>query len=197
MIYLFLFFAWLLSACANHAPIQFYMLNAETDHVADASARAIDKPLTVGLGPIHLPAYLDRPQIVVAVTRNQYRLEEQHRWAERLDENIGRALAQLLGEHLGVERVVHYPWAQKQPVDYQIGVDILELHQAADGISRLRAQWQLKVEGQAPISRRFDCGIASRDGPDAIVKAQSLCLGRLGLGIVNEVRRLADGNSQN
>lgn len=196
MAYFLLIFVLLLSGCAGNTPMRFYMLNAETDLAADTSALPIDKNLVVGLGPIHLPDYLNRPQIVVAVSENQYRLDEHHRWAERLDQNIGRTLARLLAGRLGVEQVVRHPWPQKQQIDYQVNVDILEFHQTAGGQSRLSAQWQIKSQQLPPFSKRFECSMASKDDPDAIVKAQSICLGRLGMDIAAGLRQLANAGAK-
>ncbi len=196
MAYFLLISALLLSGCAGNAPLQFYMLNAETDRAENSLFLPLNKQTVLGLGPIHLPDYLDRPQIVVAVGENQYKLDEQHRWAERLDQNIGRALAQLLADRTGVEQVVRFPWAQKQQIDYQVSIDILKFHQAADGHSRLQAQWQIKHQEQTELSKRFDCSVAAKEDADAIVKAQSICLGRLGLDIVTGLRQVANGSGR-
>jgi uncharacterized lipoprotein YmbA len=183
-------FVLLLSACSNHTSTQFYMLNAETGMTADAWSPAFDKNLIVGLGPIHLPDYLNRPQIVMEVSENQYKFDEHHRWIAPLDENIDSTLAKLLADRLGVEQIVRYPWAQRQPIDYQISVDILEFHQAADGASHLAAQWQIKQHEQTLLSKRVDYSIAAKAEPKAIVKAQSECLGRLGRDIEIGLRQL-------
>jgi uncharacterized lipoprotein YmbA len=196
MTYFFLVFALLLNGCAGNTPMQFYMLNAD-DPSSDASNLPFDKHLVVGLGPIHLPDYLNRPQIVVEVSKNQYNLDEHHRWAERLDQNIGRALARSLAGRLGVEQIVRHPWSQKQHIDYQVGIDILAFHQSADGQSRLQAQWQIKNQEQLLRSKQFDCSLASTDDPDAIVTAQSACLGRLSMEIVAELRQLANAGIGN
>ena len=50
----------------------------------------------IGLGPIRLPEYLDRFQMVVAVSENKYKLIDGHRWAEKLDQNISLALFKTL-----------------------------------------------------------------------------------------------------
>jgi uncharacterized lipoprotein YmbA len=195
MTYFFLVFALLLNGCAGNTPMQFYMLNAD-DPATDTSNLPFDRRLVVGLGPIHLPDYLNRPQIVVEVSKNQYRLDEHHRWAERLDQNIGRALARSLAGRLDVEQVVRHPWPQKQHVDYQVGIDILVFHQSADGQSRLQAQWQIKNQELLLRSRQFDCSLISTDDPDAIVTAQSACLGRLGTDIAAELRQLASAGGK-
>ncbi len=189
-------FTWvfliLAGACSSNAPTKFFMLNAETGMSAPVALPAIDKSLLVGLGPIHLPDYLNRPQIVVEISENQYRLDEQHRWAERLDQNIDRTLAKFLADRLGIAQIIRYPWAQRQAIDYQISIDILEFHQTADGFSRLAAQWQIKRREEAPVSKRFDCSIAAKEEPEAIVKAQSACLGQLGREIETGLRQFLD-----
>lgn len=186
-------FALLLSGCAGDSSLRFYMLTAEVDQAGNVPALPLNSHLVVGLGPIHLPEYLDRPQIVVEISENQYRLDEHHRWAERLDQNMGRTLAQLLAGQMGVEQVVRFPWSQKQSIDYQVSVDVLQFHQTVEGMSRLQAQWQIKNQDKQPFSKRFDCSVPAKDEPDAIVKAQSQCLGRLGLEIVTGLHQLASG----
>ena len=178
----------LLNACGS-TPMQFYMLNAETG--APLSGTALPAGTVLGLGPIHLPAYLDRPQLVTALSEHQYQLDEHSRWTERLDENITRALGLSLAKQLGIEQVVRYPWAPRQAIDYQISFDILELHQTAAGQSRLSVQWQLKKAEQVIKGKRFECSEAAADDAEAIVTAQSRCLTRFSAELADTVRQAA------
>lgn len=183
-----LLFALLLNACGS-TPMQFYMLNAETG--APLSGTALPAATVLGLGPVHLPAYLDRPQLVTALSEHQYQLDEHSRWAERLDENITRALGLSLAKQLGIEQVVRYPWAPRQAIDYQISFDILELHQTAAGQSRLSVQWQLKKAEQVIKGKRFECSEAAADDAEAIVTAQSRCLTRFSAELADTLRQAA------
>lgn len=169
---LLLFSSLLLTAC-SHTPLQFYMLSADATPVASLPTGTV-----LGLGPIHLPAYLDRPQLVTALSAHQYQLDEDNRWAERLDENIARALGLSLSKQLGVEQVVRYPWGPRQRIDVQISFDILELHQTAGGQIRLAVQWQVKKAEQVVMAKRFDCEERAGEGAEAQVAAQSRCLTR-------------------
>ncbi len=178
----------LLNGCSS-APIQFYMLNAQTG--TPPLVNALPAGTVLGLGPIHLPAYLDRPQLVTALSEHQYQLDEQSRWAERLDENIARALSLSLAKQLGIDQLVRYPWAARQAVDFQISLDILELHQTTSGQSRFSVQWQLKKADQAAIGKRFDCSEAAGKGAEASVAAQSRCLTRLSVELADAVRQAA------
>lgn len=188
------FLAWLmllaLTGCASSTPMQFYLLSADSEPVA-AALEPLNPTLVVGVGPIHLPAYLDRPQRVVAVTEHQVRLDEQQRWAERLDQSISRSLTALLSQQLGLNQVVQHPWGQRQAMDYQVAIDIVQFHQGLAGHNRLAAQWQIVRQGQTLSSQPFDCDVVAADDAAASVKAQSQCLGRLGGVIASRIRQLA------
>lgn len=181
-----------LTACMHHddKPIHFYRLTAEAGFSIPSPGHIPDG--MIGLGPIHIADYLKRSQMLVGTTENQFKLVEQHRWAERLDENIALALFKSLPGQLGTNRIVRYPWPQKQVIDYQIGIDILEFHVDANGQSRLIAQWYIKRKDQTTIDKRSVYrATASNSDYDLMVKAQSQCLSKLGREIADTLRQEA------
>ncbi len=175
------------SGCAG-SDLHFYML----EPLAQTSPAPTPVPdtIVVGLGPVHLPEYLNRPQMVIATGEHQYQFDEHHRWAEHLDQNISRVLVQQLSQQLGLKQVLRYPWAQRQAVDYQLVIDVLEFHQTASLHSRLKGQWQIKRADQTLLSQQFACSIDSDDQAENIVAAQSQCLHDLGLELAAAVRQL-------
>ena len=118
-------FAWgiiiltfLLSGCVrNNGPVQFYMLDADSGVADTVRVYAAGQGPLIGLGPIRIPEYLNRPQMIVAIADNQYRLFENHRWAEPLDQNISLALFKALPRQTGTDRIVRFPWSQRQVPD--------------------------------------------------------------------------------
>ena len=189
----------LLNGCARDSkPVQFYMLNADSGVAGTTRVPAAAQGPVIGLGPIRIPEYLNRPQMIVAITDNQYRLSEDHRWAERLDQNISLALFKALPSQLGTDRIVRYPWSQRQVVDYQVGIDILEFNVDASGQSRLMAQWFIKRKDKPAIVKRSVYQFpASTTDHAVMVKAQSQCLTKLGQEISETLRQLmvsAEGN---
>lgn len=167
----------LLTGCSHSAP-QFYMLEAPAAITPDTVA-GLAKTTQIGLGPIHMPDYLNRPQMVIAVGEHQYRFDDENRWAEHLEQNVSRVLTQQLAGLLGVEQVLRYPWAQREVIDYQIVLDVLSFHHTAGKGVELKAQWQLRKAGQLLKSQQFDCQLANSDAPEAIVASQSQCLAQL------------------
>ena len=191
--------AVLLSGCMRDSkPVQFYMLNADTGIVGTARPTASTQGTVIGLGPIRIPEYLNRPQMIVAVSDNQYRLFEDHRWAERLDQNISLALYKALPRQLGTDRIVRYPWPQRQIIDYQVGIDILEFNVDASGQSRLIAQWFVKRKDKPTIDKRSTYQFpASTTDHALMVKAQSQCLTKLGEEISGVLRQLMALDAEN
>ena len=182
----------LLSGCMRDSrPVQFYMLNADSGVADTARVSAASQGPVIGLGPIRIPEYLNRPQMIIAIADNQYRLSEDHRWAEPLDQNISLALFKALPRQLGTDRIVRFPWSQRQVIDYQVGIDILEFNVDASGQSRLIAQWFIKRKELPTIDKRSVYQFQASTTDHAImVKAQSQCLTKLGQEISKTLQQL-------
>jgi hypothetical protein len=182
----------LLSGCIRDSrPMHFYMLNADSGVADTVRVSAAGQGPVIGLGPIRIPEYLNRPQMIVAIADNQYRLSEDHRWAEPLDQNISLALFKALPRQLGTDRIVRFPWSQRQVIDYQVGIDILEFNVDANGQSRLIAQWFVKRKDKPTIDKRSVYqSPASTTDHAVMVKAQSQCLTKLGQEIAGTLRQL-------
>ena len=189
----------LMSGCMRDSkPTQFYMLDADSGLAGTARVPATAQGPVIGLGPIRIPEYLNRPQMIVAIADNQYRLFENHRWAEPLDQNISLALFKALPRQLGTDRIVRYPWPQRQAIDYQVGVDILEFNVDASGQSRLIAQWFVKRKDKPTIDKRSTYQFpASTTDHALMVKAQSQCLTKLGEEISGVLRQLMALDAEN
>ena len=81
----------LLNGCASTGPTRFYLLSPiGGDH---AGGCPDGRTLSLGVGPIEVPRYLDRPQIMTRTGPNEMALAEFDLWAEPLKEGIPRILA--------------------------------------------------------------------------------------------------------
>jgi len=186
-----LFFTFLILGCAKSSkPIEYYMLDASVGIDNNQTLKGDEGPM-IGLGPIRLPEYLDRFQMVVAVSENKYKLIDGHRWAEKLDQNISLALFKTLPLQLGTDRMIRYPWLQRPGVDFQVKIDILELNVDQDGQSQLVAQWSIKSKDKTILNKRSTfTAQASTTDIDKMVQAQSECLTQLGQEIVANLKPL-------
>ena len=180
----------ILSCAKSSKPVEYYMLDASVG-IDNNQTLKVDEGPMIGLGPIRLPEYLDRFQMVVAVSENKYKLIDGHRWAEKLDQNISLALFKILPSQLGTDRMIRYPWPQRPGVDFQVKIDILELNVDQDGQSQLVAQWSIKSKDKTILKKRSTfTAQASITDIDKMVQAQSECLTQLGQEIVANLKPL-------
>jgi uncharacterized lipoprotein YmbA len=134
--------AWLLAGCARSGPVAYYQLTAiPLEHQAVTARPPTDT--VIGLGPLTLPEYLDRSQIVSRRAPNRLELADLHRWAGPLGDNIARVLQENLARALGNERVLLYPWGPALGVDRQITVEILHCETGDDEVL-FEASWTLQ-----------------------------------------------------
>lgn len=177
------------AGCSRTAPARFYLLS-------DLPAAGIDVPsipagscFTLGIGPIEIPDYLDRPQLVTQVSPNEMQLGDFDQWAEPLGKMVMRTLADNLAALLCVENVVFYP-AESAEVDHQIIVTVTRFHALQDGTVTLSAQWQVTEGGRGNVVARKRATIresAGDQGYAALVAAQSRALAQLSREIAEAV----------
>ncbi len=172
----------------SSVPDQFYMLRAAD--VPSKSAFSGAGP-SVGLGPVRIPAYLDRPQIVTATSAQEYQLSEDHRWAERLDENIARISAQNLSALIPSDRILIHPWPRDPKPDVQVAISIQEMHVDPRGEVRMSALWSLRHGKSDVANRKFSCRLpASTTDYAQMVEVESQCLARLNQEMASAIQKL-------
>jgi uncharacterized protein len=128
-----------LGGCASDKPTRLYKLSA----VAEKPATPATHGIAIGVGPITLPKYLDRPQLVTGASSNQLAQANFDQWGGELNDNMTRVLASNLSDLLGTDRVSLYPWKNQAPVDYQVTLDGTQFEQDADGKTVLSAFWSI------------------------------------------------------
>ncbi|MBL3599924.1 MAG: membrane integrity-associated transporter subunit PqiC [gamma proteobacterium endosymbiont of Lamellibrachia anaximandri] len=171
-----------LAGCASPSqPTRFYRLNAAVDLPATAETAQARLP-EVGLGPVHLSSYLDRPQIVNRTGLYRLQLNEFDQWAGTLQENIIQVLVDYLSGSLGENRVVAYPWHSSLKPNYEISL-YFSRFDALDGLQViLQARWMLldRAGGKVLDTRQITISEPTQGTqPEAIVAAGSRALEKL------------------
>jgi len=182
-----------LTACLGTTPpSQFYLLEPIHESVSQGPAAETGKTV-IALAPVRIPHYLDRPQIVTASGKNAYRLSELNRWAEALDENITRVLAQDLGVMVPAELVPLNASGRAKQAKFRVAVNILEFHVDPQGQAGLTAQWNIwRGEGMI-LGRQASYRVpASTTDYRAMVGALNECLNRLTRDLAEALRQHAE-----
>jgi len=125
-------------------PSRFYVLAAAADETPES--RVGDA--YIGVGPIDVPVYLQRPQLVTRISENKIELREFHRWAEPLNESIVRVLTENMTSALGTETIVGFPWYTPSILHGSVSVAIERFETDSAGIAHLKARWIVR-EGAA------------------------------------------------
>ena len=169
---------------AKPDPSRFFTLSAALPPLAPEAAKSpAESPgISLGIGPVTLPGYLDRQEIVIRVAQNQINLAENDLWAEPLEENFSRVLSQNVAAILRADRVNAYPWAiDKKPV-YQVEVEVLRFEANTAQEVQLSARWTVRNSGKKDSLRYRETRLsrpAKARSTDASVAALSEALGDL------------------
>jgi uncharacterized protein len=144
-----------LGGCAGSAPSRFYVLSAVSTSQAPQPLLGELREVAIGVGPVELPSYLDRPQMATRAGPYELEFAEFHQWAEPLATNVTRVLSENLSHLLGTDRLAMYPWPRSTPVAYQVRVQMTYFEGTLGEQSRLIAQWQIiEVEAQQEVRRQ-------------------------------------------
>lgn len=177
-----------LAACGSTPPVKYYLLSAVRG-AAPAAGGNFPGDRSISVGPVALPEYLDRPQIVIRGSINRLEFADGHRWAEPLTDNFARVLRENLSLLLGTERV--QPHSLSARGDYQLLVQVLRFDRQDDGAVSLAARWSVVARDGAVLlaPRRSGFKVApSGTDVEALVAAQSEALADLSREIAAEIR---------
>jgi len=162
----------LLTGCSTTAPVQYYLLTPSLETTPADRARHGFEALEIGIGPVTLPDYLDRPQIASRTSANQLSFADSQRWAEPLAENFSRVLAENISRLLGTDRIRIFPWPRSRSIDWQLVIDIMRFENQANGTAVLEVRWAIRNgagEVVLPARRsRFETPVAGPGRADQV-----------------------------
>lgn len=183
--------ASLLIACAATPETHFYVLSP-LNLPAQTAASAAPKRL-IGLGPVALPALLDRKQIVTRTGGNRIEASELHQWAAPLKESITETLAQNLSALLPNDIVKAYPWSAYGDMDFHIIIDIVRFETNAAQTAELIAKWSIMSGKTHALISHGQTRLSlpqTEPGYDGAIKALSETLGQFSKQLAESLLRL-------
>ncbi len=136
---------FMLSGCVSvsSSPVpRFYMASSI---VKDQAAEKLDisPGVIIAVGPITIPEYQDRPQIVTKNKNGTLVFAQFDRWGEPLDSGLARLITDGLAVTLPEASLQVFPCNFAIPVDYQVIVDVVQLDSELDKDMLLAAQWTI------------------------------------------------------
>jgi len=137
------------AGCGTTPPARFYTLNAASAPAATTSN------LSVSVGPVSVPAIVDRPQIVVSTGANQVALDDFNQWASPLQNNIARVVAENLAAMLGTPRVTLSSQSLGADAAYRAVIEVQRFESTPGEAAIFDAVWTVRRsrDGATQIGR--------------------------------------------
>ena len=164
-----------------------------------AAAATGSPAMLIGVLPVRMPGYVDRPQLVTWTAPGELRIDEFLRWAEPLDAAVTRTVAENLDALLPGSRVLRSPWPAEARPRCRVLVDLTLFGLQAGGEVRLEGRWALLPDrdphplATSPVSLHrgpFAGAAGEPPDPSAGVEAMSALLADLSTEIADAIRAL-------
>lgn len=173
------------AGCGASTPSRFYQL-ASTARPTDASATRY----AVLVGPVTIPAAVDRPQFVVQVAPNRVEIDEFNRWVAPLGDGIARVVAGDLAAELGTPDVAVAPLVSFVPT-HRVTIDVQRFDSVAGEAVVIEAVWTVRATAKgAPVRAGRTNVREAVEGPgfDALAAAHSRALARVSADVAAAIR---------
>ncbi len=142
--FLALIILYLVSGCGSSSrPVSYYTLSSLNPEGVKPILSLAGQNLSVGLGPIILPEYLEGSKIVTRKSLNLLSINDSHRWGGSLKGDITRTLSANLSYLTGITHIISYPWRSNQAPDYQVSIEFLSFDAIPGDSIDLVAVWTL------------------------------------------------------
>lgn len=178
------------AGCATTPPPTFYQL----EEPAITQLAGLDRGIAIGVGPVTIAEYLDRPQIVSRAEAHKLVLSESNVWAEPLKESITRVIGVNLSNMMKTTRIFRFPRHDRTiPLAYRVSIGIGRFDGKLGGDMHLLARWTLyKGRDEDAILTRVSIITepSGGEGYEKMIAAQNRSLQRLSREIADAIKGL-------
>ena len=183
------FVSLLVGACGSSPPVRYFALSP-MDSVQQQDP---DDAVTLGVGPLRLPEYLNRSQIVTRGGGSELEVDEFSRWAEPLTQALHRVVSTDVDNMMNGVMVIAFPWEAvvHNEVDYRLLGEVTRFDADRSGRVVLDIQWGITdTTGQATVVIRrskYEKRAARPDDPAIVVSAMNDALVMFSRDVVSEL----------
>ncbi|MFO1407829.1 MAG: PqiC family protein [Steroidobacteraceae bacterium] len=177
--------AAVIAGCSSTPPSSFYGLSVVSTPAAAASY------VSVQVGPVTIPASVDRAQFVLNTGPNEVTLDEYHRWSAPLDRAIADVLVGDLAALLGSPNVTTMSGGFGDESPYRVGVQVQRFESRLDSSATFDAAWTVRrPDDGRTLSGRTSVQQPATGGYAGLAVAYSQAVGRLAADVAAAVRQL-------
>ncbi|NNL77721.1 MAG: membrane integrity-associated transporter subunit PqiC [Desulfobacterales bacterium] len=179
-------------------PTKNYVLNSL--YSVEPQPQTVTELNTIGIlvGPVRLPLYLDRSEIVTRNSLNEVEIADFAKWAGPLQENFTRVLAEDLAVLLSTDRVGIFPGERARLFDYNVTVYVTRFDGMLGEKAHLRARWVILDKKRKTVlfeKHTVQSQSTENESMRALIAAQSHTLTDLSREIAGAIKALAEGKN--
>jgi len=171
-------------------PSRFYTLAAVATPVEGTS------DVSIAVGPVSVPDVVDRPEFVLSRGTNQIELDEFHRWAAPLEDNVSLVVAENLVALLGAKKVTSFPSSVTTAVDFRVAIEVQRFETARGGYVVFDAVWMVTrvKDGKSETGRTTQREDGVADEHEALAGAHSRAVGVMSRDIAEGIQSFSRGD---
>jgi len=139
------------AGCGSSKPSAYYLLTSLPE--VEATAARSTTSLSLSIGPVNFPEYLDRKQLFTRSDKDELIIREFSRWGEPLQDSFQRVLIINLSVLLATSRVYEFGNRDIEETDFRLLVDVRRFDVTDDGQGTLVVFWSLN-DGQGKQLQR-------------------------------------------
>jgi uncharacterized lipoprotein YmbA len=184
--------SFFLFGCGSSPQVRYFGLETiETTYQRDPDGSPV-----ISIGPIRIPDYLNRSQMVTRGRGTELLVDDFNRWAENLDGAIHRTIAANVDRLLENVIVVAFPSSSLVDIDYRMIGRFDRFDTDINGLAVLDVQWGIgAADGTKIISAlrsHFEIRVTTPGDPAANAQAMSALLEQLSNDVAQEVSAALD-----
>ncbi len=182
------FVSLLVAACGSSPPVRYFALSP----IDSVQGQDPDDSVTLGVGPLRLPEYLNRSQLVTRGNGSELEIDEFSRWAEPLTLALHRVVSTDVDNMMNGVVVIVFPWEAvvHNDVDYRLIGEVTRFDADRSGRVVLDIQWvisEVSAGVVVPARRsKYETQVARSDDPANVASAMNDALAMFSRDVVSE-----------
>ncbi|MGH0033585.1 MAG: PqiC family protein [Myxococcota bacterium] len=161
----------------RNEPIRYWVLDSLPGPPGTDGPRRV-----LGIGPVDLPAHLDRPGIVTREGENRLRVASLDQWGEPLKRGVKRVLSENLSVLQPGLKTLSFPWKGPVEPEIQLALSVTRLDARRDREVELLVSWVLRSTRDSKelvLETSWIKEPTTSDGVEGVVAALGRALERL------------------
>ena len=183
--------AFVVSGCGTSPAAKFYTLTPVAQQKQEKAVIGTGSASPIAIGPVEIPEYLDRSEIVTRADQNQLILSEFNLWGGSLKTDVNRVLIENVSHFLAADGIPIVTWKLGITDVQRVPVQIVRFDGTPNDSILLKARWAvIEKDGKNfEFVRESSITVSVKGGNyNSVVAAMSEALGELSKEIASDIK---------